>query len=84
MRSLALTPMWWLLRHLLAIAVLPFTVTVLIPRWIARREGTALRLGDAPVELALQLAGAAVLAAGLLLFGASLHRRLAPWSPEGT
>ena len=49
--------MGWLIRHLLAIAVLPFTVTVLIPGWIARRDGITLRAGDGPAELALQLLG---------------------------
>ena len=77
-----------LLRHLLAIAVLPFTVTVLVPLWIARRYGVALELADSAPGLALQLAGGAVLAVGLVLFAASLRRfategrgTLAPWDP---
>ncbi len=77
-----------ILRHLLAIAILPFTVTVLIPLWIAQRNGVALRLGPSAPQLALQLAGVVVLGVGLLLFGASLRRfategkgTLAPWDP---
>ncbi len=74
-------------RHLLAIAILPFTVTVLIPVWVARRYGISLRLGSIE-ELALQLVGLGSLTVGLLLFVASLRRfategkgTLAPWDP---
>jgi protein-S-isoprenylcysteine O-methyltransferase Ste14 len=74
-------------RHLLAIAILPFTVTVLIPIWIARRYGVTPRFGSIG-ESALQLAGVGSLAVGLLLFVASLRRfategkgTLAPWDP---
>ena len=77
-----------LLRHLLSIALLPFTVAVLAPLWIARRSGIAPALGASAGELALQLLGLAALAVGLLLFGASLRRfategegTLAPWDP---
>ena len=62
-----------ILRHLLAIAILPFTVTVLVPLWIARRNGVVLRLGPSAAQLALQLAGVVVLGVGLFLFGASLQ-----------
>ena len=78
--------MW--LRHLAAIAILPFTVTVLVPRWIARANHVEPRLGQSAGELALQAAGVGVLAVGLLLFGSSLRRfategkgTLAPWDP---
>lgn len=78
--------MW--LRHLLSIAILPFTVTVLAPTWIARRNGIAFRLGDDPAEWLLQLAGLVVLGLGLMFFVASLRRfvvdgkgTLAPWDP---
>lgn len=77
-----------LLRHLLAIALLPFTVTVLVPVWIARRYGVALDLGASGAHVALQLVGVAVFSVGLLLFLASLRRfanegegTLAPWDP---
>jgi protein-S-isoprenylcysteine O-methyltransferase Ste14 len=77
-----------LLRHLLAIAILPFSVTVLIPFWIARRYSIGFTLATENVLLALQVAGLLVLVLGLLLFLSSLHRfasdgrgTLAPWDP---
>ena len=77
-----------LLRHLVAIAVLPFTVAVLIPVWLARRDGTALGLGSSVPQMAVQVTGVLLLAAGLLLFASSLRRfvtegegTLAPWDP---
>ncbi len=75
-------------RHLLAIAILPFTVTILIPLWLARRYQTVPGVGTNVLEVASQIAGVAVLAVGLLLFTASLRRfavqgkgTLAPWDP---
>ena len=80
--------MTMLLRHLLSIAILPFTVTVLVPLWIGRRYGVAPRLGTNAGELGAQVAGAALLAVGLGFFLASLRRfaaegegTLAPWDP---
>jgi protein-S-isoprenylcysteine O-methyltransferase Ste14 len=77
-----------LLRHLLSVALLPFSVAVLVPLWIAERSGTQLRLGSGAAELGLQLAGALLLAVGLGFFAASLRRfagegegTLAPWDP---
>jgi protein-S-isoprenylcysteine O-methyltransferase Ste14 len=77
-----------LLRHLLSVALLPFSVVVLVPLWIAERSGTQLRLGSGAAPLALQLAGAALLVVGLGFFAASLRRfagegegTLAPWDP---
>jgi protein-S-isoprenylcysteine O-methyltransferase Ste14 len=77
-----------ILRHLVAIAVLPFTVAVLIPLWLARRNGTPLVVASSLGELALQAAGVALLSVGLLLFVSSLRRfvtegqgTLAPWDP---
>jgi len=79
------------LRHLLAIAVLPFTMTVLVPVWIARSYGVAPRLGPSLAEWALQVAALPTLAAGLVLFVSSLRRfategqgTLAPWDPPET
>ena len=74
------------LRHLLSIALLPLTVTVLVPIGIARRYGVEPRLGRSLGEAALQVAGVGALGVGLLLFVASLRRfategrgTLAPW-----
>ena len=78
--------MW--LRHLLSIAILPFSVAVLIPLWIAARYDVAPALGSGPLELLLQLLGVGVLALGFGFFAASLRRfategqgTLAPWDP---
>ena len=77
-----------LLRHLVAIAVLPFTVAVLIPVGLARRDSTALGLGSSAPQMAVQVTGVLLFAAGLLLFASSLRRfvtegegTLAPWDP---
>lgn len=77
-----------LLRHLLAIAILPGTVMILVPIWIARRYGVAPALGQSVAQLAGQFVGIALSLVGLLLFLASLQRfategkgTLAPWDP---
>jgi protein-S-isoprenylcysteine O-methyltransferase Ste14 len=76
------------LRQLLSIAILPFTVVVIVPIWIARRN--AVVFSPAQVTTAgLALAGGlAVGAAGLVLFVSSLYvfwtrgrGTLAPWDP---
>jgi protein-S-isoprenylcysteine O-methyltransferase Ste14 len=76
------------LRHLLAVALLPFTVAVLVPLWIARRSGVVAALGASAGAVAVQVLGLAALALGLVLFAASLRRfagegdgTLAPWDP---
>ena len=78
----------WILRQLFAIAVLPFTVTVLVPLWLARRYGIALGVGVGLARVALQVAGVFLVAVGGLLFVVTLHRfvtlgrgTLAPWDP---
>lgn len=80
--------MFWLLRHLIAIAVLPFTVAVLIPVWLARRNAIIPDVGLSLLQIGLQSAGVILLAVGLLLFAASLRDfitqgrgTLAPWDP---
>jgi protein-S-isoprenylcysteine O-methyltransferase Ste14 len=72
-------------RHLLSIAILPFTVTVLVPLWLSRDR----RLVTPPAtaaSVALIGLGMMLIAIGLILFAASLHRfategqgTLAPW-----
>jgi protein-S-isoprenylcysteine O-methyltransferase Ste14 len=76
------------IRHLLAIAILPFTIAVLVPWWIAGRYGIVPRLGTSGGTLLLQGGGFGVLVIGLLLFLSSLRRfaaegrgTLAPWDP---
>lgn len=77
-----------LLRHLLSIALLPFTMAVLVPFWLARGSGKALALGDGTAERAAQAGGVLLLVVGLVLFASSLRRfategegTLAPWDP---
>jgi protein-S-isoprenylcysteine O-methyltransferase Ste14 len=75
-------------RHVLAIAILPFTVTVIIPVWLARRNAITLGPSHTVPAIAVQLSGMVILGLGLLLFSASLRRfategqgTLAPWDP---
>jgi protein-S-isoprenylcysteine O-methyltransferase Ste14 len=81
--------MTYVLRQLFAVAVLPFTVTVLIPLWLARRSGMTLGPGSGPSQVLPQVAGLCLLVVGGVLFVASLHRfvsdgrgTLAPWDPR--
>lgn len=80
--------MGMVLRHVLAIAILPFTVTILVPAWIAERYGIVPAPGASAAVLLLQGGGLVVLAIGLVLFLSSLRRfasegegTLAPWDP---
>jgi protein-S-isoprenylcysteine O-methyltransferase Ste14 len=74
-----------ILRHVVAIALLPFTVAVLIPIWLARRNGITLAVGSGMTP---QVAGVGLLTVGIILFLASVHQfvtqgrgTLAPWDP---
>jgi protein-S-isoprenylcysteine O-methyltransferase Ste14 len=76
------------LRHLLAIAMLPLTMAVLVPIWLAQREGLILALAQSTVGLGIQTLGIALALVGLALFLTSLRRfavegrgTLAPWDP---
>lgn len=43
-----------LIRHFLAITALPFVVAVLVPIWVARRNGVAFTLGATAPQLLAQ------------------------------
>lgn len=77
-----------LIRHALAITVLPATVTVVVPVWIARRYAVAFASPVTVGDIALAALGGALLLGGLGLFTSSLVRfategrgTLAPWDP---
>lgn len=77
-----------LLRHLLAIAVLPFTVTVLVPVWIARRNGISPTSPESAADYLILVVAALLFLIGATLFVTSLKRfategkgTLAPWDP---
>lgn len=77
-----------LIRHLLAIAALPFLAAVLIPIWIARGNGVRPALGTTTTHLLVQVVGLGMVLLGLSLFVSSLRRfatngkgTLAPWDP---
>ena len=77
-----------LLRHLLAITVLPFVVAVMVPLWLARRNDAQLAPGLTALQLLGQLGGLGLMLIGLVLFASSLRRfaddgqgTLAPWDP---
>src|SRR5437762_6015706 len=77
-----------LMRHLLAIAALPFVVAVAIPLWLARRDNVALAFGATALEVVVQIAGLCLLLIGIALFVSSVRRfagdgqgTLAPWDP---
>lgn len=74
------------LRHLLSVLLLPFTVTFIVPRWLLAKPGS---LWTAPALILVgRITGALVFFAGLSLFAwcVSLFARvgqgtLAPWDP---
>ena len=75
------------LRHLLAIAALPFVVTVVIPVWLAGRYPAPPR-ETSLIPFLLLIPGLCTLLGGLFLFAHSLRRfatdgegTLAPWDP---
>ena len=77
-----------IVRHLLSIAILPFTVAVVVPAWLARRHHVLVTVGTTVPAVALQLLGVISLGVGLALFAASLRQfavrgkgTLAPWDP---
>jgi protein-S-isoprenylcysteine O-methyltransferase Ste14 len=80
--------MLYLLRHILSILVLPATVVVLIPLWIARRWNVAPVWPANWLDWTAAAVGLIAGTIGLTLFAASLRRfasegrgTLAPWDP---
>jgi protein-S-isoprenylcysteine O-methyltransferase Ste14 len=76
------------LRHLLSIAILPGTVTVAVPIWIARTNHIVFTAPTSLLDAVSVVVGVVALAGGLVLFVASLARfvaegrgTLAPWDP---
>ena len=74
-----------LLRHLLAIAILPLTVTVFVPLWIAGRYAITPSLGTEGGALVLEGAGVVVLTilARNIESTASMFRESSPASGRG-
>ena len=78
-----------LLRHLFAILVLPFMMTVLIPHWLVSGYGErALWPNDSTLAVLARISGGIVFLIGLFLFGWCLYLfaargkgPLAPWDP---
>ena len=75
-----------LFRHLLSIALLPFVVTVLVPRWLLAVERTdassmALLVPGRVAGLVVFAAGFAMFAWCVLLFARIGRGTLAPWDP---
>jgi protein-S-isoprenylcysteine O-methyltransferase Ste14 len=80
--------MLYLLRHAISILLLPVTVTILVPVWMARRYDVTLAWPESAAGLLAVLAGAIAFAVGCWLFAASLVHfftegkgTLAPWDP---
>jgi protein-S-isoprenylcysteine O-methyltransferase Ste14 len=76
------------IRHLVAILVLPMTMAVFVPIWIARQNRVTLEAPHGPVGILTVALGAVLLIVGFVLFIASLRRfavegrgTLAPWDP---
>lgn len=81
-------PILMLLRHLLAILVLPVVMTIVIPRWIARGYGLVTGWPSGAALVLGRVAGAVVFLAGLGLFLWCIYLfamrgkgTLAPWDP---
>jgi protein-S-isoprenylcysteine O-methyltransferase Ste14 len=77
-----------LVRHLVSVAALPLMVAVVIPIWLAARNGTSFAVNGGALHTSTQIAGVGLAAIGLLLFASSLRRfatdgegTLAPWDP---
>jgi protein-S-isoprenylcysteine O-methyltransferase Ste14 len=72
----------------LSVALLPFSVAVLVPLWLARNNNISPVIGTTGLQALVQVVGLLVLAVGLILFSAALRNfvtegegTLAPWDP---
>jgi protein-S-isoprenylcysteine O-methyltransferase Ste14 len=79
-----------ILRHLLSILLLPFMVTVVVPRWLLRGwvgvdtrwpAGSGLQTGGRVLGVALLVAGLALFTWCVSLFARVGRGTLAPWDP---
>jgi protein-S-isoprenylcysteine O-methyltransferase Ste14 len=77
-----------LLRSLLSVAILPVTMTVLVPLWVVGRWGTGGSVLALPLAALFWVGGAALLSLGLLLMSSTIagfatlgRGTLAPWDP---
>jgi protein-S-isoprenylcysteine O-methyltransferase Ste14 len=75
-------------RHMLSVAVLPFSVAVLVPLWLARSNNISPAIATTAPQVFAQIVGVLLLLVGLTLFAASLRKfvtegegTLAPWDP---
>jgi protein-S-isoprenylcysteine O-methyltransferase Ste14 len=76
------------IRQVTSIVVLPGTIAVIIPLWIARRNSVAFITPHGAISLLLVVTGVVLLLAGVALFAACLflfwtrgRGTLAPWDP---
>jgi protein-S-isoprenylcysteine O-methyltransferase Ste14 len=81
-------PILMLLRHLLAILVLPFVMTIVVPRWIVRGYGLVTEWLPGAAQMLGHIAGGTVFLMGfslflwcVYLFAARGKGTLAPWDP---
>jgi len=63
---------WWFVRQGLSVLVLPVTVAVVIPVWIARSAGSDLGVPTSPLGWTASALGLVALVAGAALFVACL------------
>lgn len=77
-----------ILRHLVAIGVLPFVVITVVPRWLAHAYGVTFTWPVSPAAVVAVVAGALAFVAGAVLAASSVlmffvhgDGTLAPWDP---
>jgi protein-S-isoprenylcysteine O-methyltransferase Ste14 len=80
--------MTMLIRQLVAIAALPFTITILVPMAILRRNRFEAAMPNGILEISTIILGVVALFAGVVLFAACVFQfwtrgrgTLAPWDP---